>query len=150
MNLSEGATRLEYIVEGLIQEHRFDTFRKYWEIYKETARISDVSAAHIVSKPRDSYLNVAIMGEGLVVDIEGEDHPGDGALHVDPLKIIAGILISTEPLVGFPKLQGASLMVVTKLMGEPNTGPYWGAWSPDEEDTLKGFARSLRDGLSNS
>ena len=149
MNLSEETARLEQIIEDLIRQHNYDTFRKYWEIYRDTAQIADASAVHIVSKPSDGYLNVAIIGEGLVVDIEGEDGPRRGELNVDPIKGIGGMLISTEPLPGFPKLNGASLAVVTKLMGEPNAGPYWGAWSQEEETTLKDFARSLRDGLSN-
>ena len=140
--------QLDETVMDLIWRHKFDTFGRYWEIYKKTALISDVSAAHIVAKPEEGYLNVAIVGDGLLVDIEGEDHPSQGELSVDQIGAISGISVNVGSLAGFPKSQGASLVVVTRLRGAPNAGPYWAAWTPAEETSLMEFARSLTDGFS--
>ena len=149
---SNYAAQLDRIVNRLIETAELDVFEDYWDLYKETADISNVQGFFVRTAGEYdsiSYCNAAIIGDGLLVDIEGDDDGESGSLTIRSLDSIAGLSIHTEALPGLPDSQGASLVVDTELAGESDYGPHWVAKTEEEEEHLLRFAKVLVQAMSN-
>ena len=118
-------------------------FRQYWELYKQVAEITAMQGLFIRSDDGAGYFNVAIIGEGRIADIEGDESGGTGAMHVYPLSSVRELALHRGPLPSLPHSQGASLVLLLSLTGQDSSGPYWVAKTPDDEERLLSFSRSL-------
>ena len=150
MTNRDQSEKLEERIAEVFALYSTITFRRYWELYKQTAEISEVQGLFVHANPEESYYNVAMIGDGRLVDVEGDDSDNSGGLIIRALDLVSGITFRTRPLEGFPRTQGASLVLLTKLLGETNPGPYWVARNPVEEGRLLGFARSLVQAFPSS
>ena len=130
-------------VAELLSGHSLDTFRRYWALYERAVAVQNVQAFYLKIEPEQGYCNFAVVGDGKVVDVEGDDSNGSGGISIRNLSAISGVAFYLGSLTGFPRTQGASLVAVAKLVGETASGPYWAAWTEDEERQLVGFARVL-------
>lgn len=153
MSGSDNSAHLTRIVEKAIKEHGLNMFAEYWELYKDTAHISSVQRFFVTidSQQRLSggYCNVAVMGDGLLVDIEGDDSRSSGSLTVESLASVTRVSIHAESLPGLQISQGASLVLIADSIGQSDIGFHWVAKTEDEEEHLIQFAKSLVSDISN-
>ena len=143
------AEQLEKKVSELIEIYNPSSFRKYWQLYKEAFNVTEVGAFFIKVQPETSYMNVAIIGDGLVIDVEGSDDPEEGAVSAHPLRDIRSIYFRTQALPTLSRSRNASLIVITHLVGTTG-GPYWMAESSTEEKELLAFSRKLAELIKSS
>ena len=146
MNIRDYSSHLDRIVEQAIENGGFPTFAQYWEIYSLTADLSAVQAFYFRTEsqyPFGAYCNAAIIGDGLLVDIEGDETKKSGGLTMASLDSISGVSIHAGSLPGLPSSNGASLVVLSRRPAETNVGLHWVAKSDEEEEHLLSFAKCL-------
>ncbi len=149
MNTRNRSAQLARIVEQAIEEHDLEKFADYWELYENTADIQSIKEFFVrierrpYSSSRRAYCNVAIIGDGLLIDIEGDDNDNTGYLTFNSLESISGIEIHLEPLRGLDSSREASLIVIANRVGEEDIGLNWVAKTEEEEEHLLQFARVL-------
>ena len=124
-------------------------FRQYWDIYQLTAEVSEIQGLFIRIDEDAGYCNIAIIGDGRIVDIEGDDKNGSGNTHIYPLMSVGEVLFYRGSLPSLSRSPGASLLVLTKIVGRDGSGPYWPAKNPEEEELLVGFGRALVQAVSS-
>ena len=147
MNQPNLSHQLDQAVDDLLQCHKLSTFRYYWELYKRTFPQFEIQAHYSVVGTPTEYANAVILGDGKVIDIEGDDETDSGYLAVQDVASIGSVVFHRGHVEGFSRSQGASLVVFTRLVGETDSGPYWVARTELEEDRLIMFARRLVDSL---
>ena len=156
MTSRDRSHQLDQIVRDATEEHGLNTFLQYWELYKSVSSISRIQAFYVREGAdqqhysRVSYLNVAIVGDGLVVDVEGDDNTRRGGLSVRSLKSVTDLAIHPGPLPGLRNTQNAKLVVITKSAGESEVGLHWVAATEDEEKHLLRFAQALMSTMSEN
>lgn len=146
------STQLARIVEQAIEDNNLQTLEQYWELYQRTGEISNVQAFFFrteIGRFSGGYGNVAIIGDGLLVDIEVNDSRNTGSLTLRSLDSVVEVMVHAGPLPGLPDSQGASLVVVTEVAGQADAGPHWVATTPGEEDYLLRFAGVLVKEISS-
>jgi hypothetical protein len=111
--------------------------------------MEDVEAFYYFATTEPKYGNVAVITDGKVIDIEGDDSDGSGSLTIRDLSSIAAVHLRTAPMEGYQRSAGASLLLSTRLVGESNTGPYWVAVTTQQEERLIQFASALTDFVSH-
>ena len=146
---------LEQIVEKAIEEHKLVKFAEYWELYRNTADISSIQRFFVRTKANTdpffggAYCNVAIIGDGLLVDIEGDDSQSSGGLRIESLETVSSVIFHVGSLPGLRNSQNASLVVIADQVGETGVGLHWVAKTEEEEEHLVQFGRSLVQAISN-
>lgn len=134
---------LNSIVADALSHGEFSSFRKYWKLYKQTTPLTEIAGFFFRSEPHEGYFNLALLGEGRVIDVEGDDKENRGNLSVIGADSVEQVIFRIEPLPNLRNGQGASLTMLLKLVGRDITGPYWAAMTPEEEERLHEFAQRL-------
>ena len=98
--------------------------------------------------PQGGHCNVAIIGSGLLVDIEGDESSRSGSLTLERLDSITSVSIHAGSLPGLPESRGASLVVIADGVGETDIGLHWIAKTEEEEEHLLKFAQFLVQAIS--
>ena len=140
------SAELDRIVARAIENIRLYAFERYWDLYKHTAEISNVRGFFVKTQSdtfRSGYCNVAIIGDGLLVDIEGDDSRNSGSLTFDSLSSITTVSIHDGPLPGLSSSNGASLVVCANRVNETEIGIHWVAKTEEEEEHLLYFSECL-------
>ena len=155
MSNGDKSAQLARKVERLVDEYGLPTFEEYWGLYESTADLSNVQTFYIQTEARNHfggssahYCNVAIIGDGLIVDIEGNDDTRSGRLSLERLDSITSVSIHAGALPGLSSSQGASLLVLADRAHESGVGLHWIAKTEEEEDHLLNFAQSLVQAIS--
>ena len=155
MSNGNKSAQLARIVERLIDENDLSTFSEYWEFYEHTADLTNVQAFYIQTESQAlfggpiRYSNVAILGDGLIVDVEGNDATRSGSLSLDKSDSITSVSIHAGTLPGLSSSQGASLVVLAHRADESGVGLHWVAKTEEEVDHLLNFAQALVQAISN-
>lgn len=123
-------------------------FREYWELYKQTAEVSEVEDLFFRIEEEAGYCNMVILGDERIADIEGDDGHSSGSLRVYPLSSVSEVILHRGSLPSLRRSQGARLVVLLNLTGQDGAGPYWTALTSEEEHQLTGFARSVIRSIS--
>ena len=145
------SSQLDHMVERSIRYEHLETFARYWRLYQRTAVITEVEGFFLRIEdrsPAGGYCNVAIIGNGLLVDVEGDDVDRSGTLTAHSLDAFNEVFIHIGPLRGLPSSQGARLVVVAELKGQEDAGTHWVAKTFAEEDMLLEFAAVLIGSIS--
>ena len=160
MTTRDLSAQLKRIVEKAIEEHELESFAEYWELYEATANTKEVQAFFLRTEVQEDaavfiigeavYCNVAIIGDGLLIDIEGDDSDGTGSLVFHSLASVSGVSIHAEPLQNLPSSRGASLVVLANRVGEEGIGLHWVAKTEEEEERLLEFAEALVEAISKT
>ena len=158
MSTRDLSAQLNRIVAKAIEEHELESFEEYWGLYEEMAKVNSVKAFFVrIEKQngrsvlrRGDYCNVAIIGDGLLIDIEADDSDDSGNLFVQPLRSISRVSVQNGPLQNLSHSQGASLVVISSRIGEEHVGPYWVAKTDEEEEYLLKFAQALVQEISKA
>ena len=83
MSNGSPSSQLEQTVERSISDGRLEMFSRYWELYWRTAAVTEVDCFFVRTESRSTaggYCNAAIIGDGLLVDVEGDDGDRSGSL----------------------------------------------------------------------
>ena len=140
-------------VEQVIEVYGLDVFEQYWELYKEIGGISNVqrfyvrTGASAADAADVSFCHAAIIGDGLLVDIQGDDCLKSGGLRFNSLASIVQVSIHDGPVDGAPSSEGASLVVVASRPNDAGPGLHWVAKTEQEENHLLPFAKTLARAL---
>ena len=137
-------TELIEQVDSLRKKYPSESFERNWSFYKGSLDIQDIEAFLVKTVPSMKYIGVAVIGEGLVVDVDGSEDESLGGVMVAPLDMIRSIHFFSEPLESLRLTEGSTLVVTTRLIGSTPGGPYWAASTPEEEQDLLRFAGVLR------
>ena len=146
MTSRDHSEQLDRIIEQEIEGNGLHAFGRYWDLYKRTANISIIRRFFVRTEPRllgGGYCNVAIIGDDILVDIEGDDNDNSGALSLHLLKSISGVVVHSGSLPGVASSQGASLVVLAEREGVTELGFHWVAKTTEEEERLLGFTEFL-------
>jgi hypothetical protein len=136
------------IVAQMLSQAPHEEFKKYWELYKETAYIPDPKGIYFRISQDATYRNVVLAGENGVVDIEvDENSVDDRDIYVTPYRTFSGVILHLGPILTLPRTQ-SSLLTVACRVGTTSIGPYWSAHSEDEVERLRGFAKILVKAVS--
>ena len=135
--------RLLEQVDSLRQQYPSESFERNWGFYKASLDIQDIKASLIRTNPETKYINVAVIGNGLVVDVDGCEDGSQSGLAYFPLKMLRSVHYHTEAIASLPLTEGASLVITVRLSGPAAVAPYWTAATPEEEEDLLGFANAL-------
>ena len=136
-------------VSEMLGQYGLSTFSRYWNLCNRAERIEDVEAFYCFATTEPKYGNVAVITHGKVIDVDGDDSDGSGAVSIRDLSSIAAVFLHAAPIEGYKRSEGASLVVSTRLVGESNTGPYWVAVTAQQEERLVQFASALTDFASH-
>ena len=151
MSNGDRSDQLAQKVDRVIDENDLPTFAEYWELYERAEFMLNVQRFFVSSEsqlPLGGHCNVAIIGGGLLVDIEGDESSRSGSLTLSPLDSITTVSIHAGPLPGLPGSRGASLVVIADGVGETDIGLHWIAKTEEEEDHLLNFAQFLVQSIS--
>ena len=151
MSSGSPSSQLDQTVERLIRNGRLAMFARYWELYQRTSVITEVQSFFVRTEDGSAvggYCNAAIIGDGLLVDVEGDDRDRSGSLTAHSLDAFDEVFIHDGPLRGLPSSQGARLVVVAELKGQESAGTHWVAKTLAEEDMLLDFAAVLIGAIS--
>jgi hypothetical protein len=112
--------------------------------------IQDIEGFLIKIMPSMKYIDVAVLGEGLVIDVDGCEDGSVGGVMLVPLGMVRSIHFFSKPLESLPFTEDSTLVVTTRLTGPTPGGPYWMAENPEEETDLLRFAGILRRLVGNA
>lgn len=118
-------------------------FRQYWELYLQTAEPSNIQNLFVRADEDGGYCNIAVMGDGRIADIDGDDNENSGSLRIYALSTVIEVILHRGSIVSLSRSQGASLVMLIRLGGTDESLPYWAAFTPDQEVQLLEFAQSL-------
>ena len=135
--------RLLEQVDSLRQQYPSESFERHWEFYRASLDIQDIKAFLITTIPETKYIDVAVIGDGLVADVDGCDDGSHSGLAYFPLKALRSVHFHTGAIASLPLTEGSSLIVTVRLSGPASPAPYWMAATPKEEEDLLGFANVL-------
>ena len=141
--INNPSAQLDQHVDELFATHETGSFRRYWSLYKSTCPIEEVRRFYLKIDTGNSYFNVAILGDGKIIDIDGDARNEAGGLSIRSLKAIAGVVMRSGSVQTLPHVQSATLVVITQLTGGRANGPYWYAENPEEEERLLAFVQPL-------
>ena len=134
---------LDNIVNQMLSQAPHGAFAQCWDLYKETAYISDPMGIYFRISQDATYRNIVIAGEKGVVDIEADENNADEReIYVSPYRALSGVVLHLGPIRTLPRTQNA-LLTVACLTDSNSIGPYWCAHSEDEVKRLRGFAGIL-------
>ena len=154
MSTRDRSGQLARIVERAIEEHNLVKFAQYWELYENTADIQSIKGFFVrierrpYSSSRRAYCNVAIIGEGLLIDIEGDDNDNTGNLTFQSLESISGVQVRAGPVRGLDSSRDALLVVIANRVGAEGIGLHWIAKTEQDEEHLLQFAKVLVEEIS--
>ena len=131
-------------VDSLREQYPSESFERNWSLYKASIDIQDIKGFLIKTVPSMKYIDVAVLGEGLVIDVDGCEDGSVGGMVLAPLGMVRSIHFSSTPLESLPLTKDSTLVVTTRLTGPTPGGPYWMAANPEEEKNLLQFAGILR------
>ena len=145
------ARLLASTVEDAINDGNLRNFQLYWSLYKRTVDVSKITKFFVRTETQNflgGYCNVAIMADGLIIDIEGDDNRNEGNLAVHSLTSIIGVSVQAGPLPGMAGSQGARIVALADLVGHVDEGLTWIAKTPEEEDRLLDLVKCLIESIS--
>ncbi len=156
MSTRNFSAQIASIVERAIEVHKLEKFAEYWELYADTADVQSIKGFFVKTEIQDDafgytgggYCNVAIIGDGLLIDIEGNDNDNTGSLTFQPLEAISAVRVRAGSLSGLDHSRDALLVVFVNRVGEEGVGLYWVAKTEEDEEHLLAFAKTLVKAIS--
>ena len=131
-------------VDSLREQYPSESFERNWSIYKASLDIQNIEGFLIKTVPSTKYIDVAVLGEGLIIDVDGCEDGSVGGVSATSLVMLRSIHFFSKPLESLPLTEDATLVVTTRLIGATSGGPYWVAANQEEEKDLLLFAGILR------
>lgn len=145
----DDTAKLLKATERILEKNDLEAFAECWALARELMDGLPVLAFY--ARPEDSYANLAILADGLIIDIETEeddDSPDD--LTVISVKAVAEVHFHTGPVHTIPDSEEAQLTLVLSMVGATDLGPYWIAETDAEREHLVRFGKALLNAVNAS
>lgn len=136
-------SQLIELVDHLREQYPSESFERNWQIYKDNMEVQDVREFLVKTIPSMKYINVAIIGEGLVVDLDGCEDGSRAGTGLHSLRAIRSVQLHSEAPESLSFTEGATLVVTIRFTGGTANAPYWFATGEEEEKDLLRFANAL-------
>lgn len=121
-----------------------ETFASYWKVAVEV--VGEETVHSYFETYEKGYGNVAILTDGFIIDVEGDDEDGTGVVGVFDLRRIDSVGLLQGPVDFIEDTNANSLTLVTNLTDEPS-GPWWTTDDEAEKATLRRFAKAALERL---
>ena len=133
--------QLHGVVEAVLEEYDLDAFEDYWDLGRRILANLKVRRFYVQAEP--GYANIAILTDGLVVDVEGDDNDDTGWVSVRRLSDLSGLTFYQREIPTLADSVGAQLVVTAESPGSDDIGMYWTAKTDQEEESLTLFGEAL-------
>ena len=146
MTIYDESVLLTDQVDQILREYPTDSFTRHWNIYKENYATLDWTDCYIKVIPQKRYVNVALLGNGFLIDIDGEEGEPSiirEGLAIVPLDTISTVMVRGRGMPDVEELRDSTLVVTTVISGSNQQGPFWMADNEEEEASLFRFVRAL-------
>ncbi len=134
---------LDSVVNHMLSQGPHQTFETYWELYMASAFISEPKGIYFRVSQDSTIRNIAIVGDGKIVDIEADENSDASAISVSPYGAFSEVILHTGLIPTLPRTQKSMLNVLCRLAGSTSLSPYWCAYNEEEAERLRDFAKIL-------
>ena len=138
---------LDRVVEEILSRGDHKGLEEYWKLYTESAYISKPLGYFVKVHHDGPYGNIAVIGEGKIVDIEKHEQEGTGVFSVIRYHTISSVAVKDGSVEGLPRTEGALLTVYCRGAGSSGVGPYWSAATTEEIEQLRSFYAALANAI---
>ena len=128
-------------VDSMLEEYELEVLSDYWDLGKRVLEGQTIRRFYVQAD--EGYGNIAILTDGVVADIVGDDHDGQGAVAVHRISAFSGIDFYEEQVPTVPGSDEAELVIVANAAGSDTLGLHWIATTEEEAKHLLGFGRDL-------
>ena len=142
------ADEVETVASHLLSKSPSTTFKKYWELYKDTAYLAAPKGIYFRSSQDATYRNLVIAGQTGIVDIETEEASLECGLVFTPYSTISGVILRMGFIPSLPHTEDSLLTVICRVSGTTSLGNYWYAQDEPEANRLRTFAKILINEVS--
>ena len=140
--------QLHKAVDSIVVEHDLEVLEEYWELAKHT--LTGHPVRRFYARGEEDYANVAILTDGVVADIEGDDTEDEGFLTVYRISSLSRVGFYKEQVPTVPDSDDAELVVTVHITGISDLELYWIAKTEPEAEHLLEFGRALVAQLGDS
>ena len=145
----DDTAKLLKAIEPILEENDLEAFAECWNLGRELMEGLPVRAFYACSE--DSYANLAILTDGLIIDIETEENDDSpGGLTVISVRAVAEVHFHEGPVHTIPDSEEAQLTLVLSMVGATDVGPYWIAETNAEREHLVRFGKALLNAVNAS
>lgn len=132
--------QLHKAVDSIVVEHDLEVLEEYWELAKHT--LTGHPVRRFYARGEEGYANVAILTDGVVADIEGDDTDDQGHFAVCRISALSDVGFYKDQVPTVPDSDGAELVIVANTPAD-HLDFYWIAKTEQEAEYLLDFGRSL-------
>ena len=134
-------------VDSILEEYDLDVLSGYWNLAKSVLTGHAVRRFYV--QAGEGYGNIAILTDGMVVDVVGDEQDDEGYVAVHRISAFSGIDFYEEQVPTVPGSDDAELVVVTNTVGSDTLGLHWIATDEEESEYLLRFGRALVTSLAD-
>ena len=148
MTTPDQRKQLNAVVESILERREPTRFGESWEMAAETLGRLPVRGFYVSAD--QGYANVAIMADGLLVDVEGDDEGDDGrgSVSVRRLGAVTGVDLFGGPVEGIPESEEAQLVLMVYVEGGETVDLHWVAYTDEERGRLLQFGGAVIDAIT--
>ena len=148
MTSSDRREQLDSAVEAVLERHKPARFADSWEMASATLGQLPVRGFYINAD--QGYANVAIMTDGLLVDVEGDDEgeDGPGNVSVRALGAVTGVEFFGGPVEDIPESAEALLVMMAYVEGGEAVDLHWIAYTDEERARLLEFGKAVVEAVT--
>ena len=136
------------LILDLLSQGSYRALETCWELYQEISYISEPEGYYFTSNADTAYNNLAVIGEGRIVDIEADENGNDKHLTVSLCRAYSGVNLFIGPIPTLARTQGSLLTVACRTVGAAAIGHYWVARDEEESTRLRRFAKVVVKAIS--
>ena len=140
--------QLHKVVASIVVEHDLDVLEKHWGLARQALSGHPVRRFYV--RAEEGYANVAILTDGVVADIEGDDTEEEGHFTVYKITSLSRVGFYKEQVPTVPDSEEAELVMTVHITGISDLELYWIAKTEQEAEHLLEFGRTLVDLLVDS
>ena len=141
MSRQDLTEQLHKLVDSILVEHDLDVFEEYWGLAKQALSGHPVHRFYVQTE--EGYANVAILTDGVVADIEGDDTEDEGFFTVYRINSLSRVGFYKEQVPTVPDSEEAELVMTVHITGISDLELYWIAKTEREAEYLLEFGRTL-------
>ena len=140
--------QLHGVVNSISSEHDLRVLKEYWELAEHALKGQPVRQFYV--RAEEGYANVAILTDGVVVDIEGDDTEDEGSFAGYNINSLTRVGFYREQVPTVPDSEEAELVVTVHITGISDLELYWIAKTEREAEYLLDFGSNLMALLASS
>ena len=133
--------QLHRVVDSISSEHDLEVLEEYWELARHALKGRPIRRFYVQAEK--GYANVAILTDGVVADIEGDDREDEGSFAVYRINSLSRVGFYREQVPTVPDSGEAELVMTVHVTGISDLELYWIAKTEPEAEHLLDFGGAL-------